>query len=179
MGLDIRVHMNARLIDEQECKVDEQGWCIPHEDVDGIRRPYNLVDFGDRASDLVVSIIDEKLIRYRCYRVDCPEPSLDFKAGSYSGYNEWRRLLSKLALGVAPEQVWHDFTSFKDLRFAELIHFADNEGVIGPTLVKKLADDFGDWNVPSDQPDWFLRTYIKFRTAFRCAAQSNGFVEWR
>lgn len=55
------------------------------------------------------------------------EEVFEFSAGSYSGYNMWRDYLDEFAGNVA---------------FQELIDFADNEGVIGSELSKKLYEDF-------------------------------------
>jgi hypothetical protein len=56
--------------------------------------------------------------------------SVSMRAGSYGGYNSWRRQLADFAdtLDGSP--------------FEELINFADNEGVIGPIVSAKLLADF-------------------------------------
>ena len=55
------------------------------------------------------------------------EDKYEFRAGSYSGYNWWRSDLESLSDGKS---------------FIELINFADNEGVIGSVISKKLYNDF-------------------------------------
>jgi len=65
-----------------------------------------------------------------------------FRAGSYSGYNRWRRLLSKSVLGADADEVWENPRRFDGKPFVELIDFADNEGCIGPIISAKLAKDF-------------------------------------
>jgi hypothetical protein len=57
--------------------------------------------------------------------------SFCFHAGSYGGYNVFRSELESFARGAGP--------------FAELIEFADNEGVIGPVVSQKLAADFAKY----------------------------------
>jgi hypothetical protein len=66
----------------------------------------------------------------------------DFKAGSYSYYTWWRDQLARFALGKPAVRVWTENPSGP---FIELIHFADNEGVIGPKMAAKLAKDFADY----------------------------------
>src|SRR6185369_8640605 len=53
-----------------------------------------------------------------------------FRAGSYSGYNAWRRQLAKLAGWGSDDDCWN--SGDKPGPFKELICFSDCEGVIGP-----------------------------------------------
>lgn len=72
-----------------------------------------------------------------------------FKAGSYSGYNEWRKMLSEM-IGYTPEKIWSisqalvrddrlnqvlDESSEVSIPFIELIGFSDCEGYIGPIII--------------------------------------------
>lgn len=107
--------------------------------------------------------------------------SFNFRAGSYSGYNAWRREMARL-VETTPEALWElDPAEKSDVPFYELIHFADNEGVIGPETSAKLAKDFGalrdkaqDFE-PSEGPkDWFLRNYEYFAFAFFLASKSGA-----
>lgn len=90
-----------------------------------------------------------------------------FRAGSYSGYNYWRSLLEK----------------FKgDVGFQELIHFADNEGVIGPVVSKKLYGDFKKYEKEAEAFSktfedgvWFLDKYKDWLSGFELAS-NNGAV---
>ena len=62
---------------------------------------------------------------------------------SYGGYDAWIRQLSRLALGVEPEEVWQHTRRFRDKPFVELIDFPDaTDGTIGPITSAKLHDDF-------------------------------------
>jgi hypothetical protein len=103
---------------------------------------------------------------------------LDFRAGSYSGYNQWRRELSRLALGVEPEEVWRKWPEYAGKPFAELIHFADNEGYIGPTVAAKLAADFASFDEKAaampDSDAWFYDRYKLWRSAFELAADGGA-----
>ncbi len=63
--------------------------------------------------------------------------------GPYSIYNEWRRELSLLALGVEPEEVWNHPRRFRRKPFVELIDFPDSGNCcIGPKTSAKLYQDF-------------------------------------
>lgn len=119
----------------------------------------------------------------RCYVVS--GASLDFRAGSYSGYGQFRRALSTAALGVEPEAVWADPDAYADLPFFELVNFADNEGTIGPEAAADLAGDFAEHRervcpALGDGPngDYYREKYDEWAAAFALAADS-GLVEFR
>jgi hypothetical protein len=124
--------------------------------------------------------------------------SKGFRAGSYSGYNWWRRHLSLMALDTEPEDVWSDPDLYEGRPFVELISFSDCEGCIGPKTSKKLAEDFRNnlskaeayarANAPdnpnrpgagSDSDDavhpWWLENYREWLAAFELASE-DGFV---
>ena len=92
----------------------------------------------------------------------------DFRAGSYSGYGEWRRTLRR----VRP-----DLNAFQ-----ELIEFADNEGTLGTYVAAKLHRDFVSHRqsvlalVPEPERQWFAGSYALWATAFLIAAD-GGAVE--
>lgn len=97
------------------------------------------------------------------------EEDFDFRAGSYSGYNWWR---SKL----------EEFASDKDGAFKELIDFADNEGVIGPVVSKKLYEDFKRYEkqaidfsktFETDGEYWFSK-YKTWMQAFEVASDGGA-----
>lgn len=100
-----------------------------------------------------------------------------FPAGSYGGYNLWRRHLSKMALGKEPEDVWRAPVPGP---FVELINNADNEGVIGPQTSAKLAQDFAEWEEQAryysqrEMDGWFWEQYQKWRRAFEIAAKGGA-----
>ena len=89
--------------------------------------------------------------------------SFGFRAGSYSGYNQWRAALSEIG---------------EPGDFLELIEFADNEGVIGPIVSAKLAGDFqrnaaAAAQVPHWQ-GWFASQYALWQRAFEMAADGGA-----
>jgi len=118
------------------------------------------------------------------------------RAGSYSGYNEWRRLLARAALGMSDEEVWNKVDSgvgYNEIPFGELINFSDADGVIGPVASQKLYDDFvkyeeqimkkldrfylkfEDYEIDGETYDWFKHKYKDWKEAFRIAS-NNGAV---
>ena len=127
-----------------------------------------------------------------CYARTPETEELRFRAGSYSGYSDWRRELSRLIQGREPEAVWGDPQG----PFAELIYFSDCEGAIGPITSAKLARDFHAHYAavkaanpvlvartifrpecaPSEErAAWFVPAYEAWMRAFDLAAQ-DGFV---
>jgi hypothetical protein len=66
----------------------------------------------------------------------------EFRAGSYSHYNWFRRNLSLMIYGQTSEVVWMNKDAFEGRPFYELIDFSDCEGVFGPEVSEKLHSDF-------------------------------------
>ena len=118
------------------------------------------------------------------------------RAGSYSGYNEWRRLLARAALGMSDEEVWNKIdsgVSYSEVPFGELINFSDADGVIGPIASQKLYNDFvkyeepimkkldrfylkfEDYEIDGETYDWFKFKYKDWKETFRVAS-NNGAV---
>ena len=108
----------------------------------------------------------------------------DFRAGGYIGYNVWRAWLSRTMLGVEPATVWHTPEAYNDKPFFELIHFADNEGTIGPVVSAKLAADFAahrqkavaDTADDGEDGAWNLLKYDIWAAAFALAANTGAVV---
>lgn len=100
---------------------------------------------------------------------------ISFKAGSYSGYNDWRNELADLAGYGSAKQLWDNP---RPGPFSELINFSDCEGVIGPVLAGKLAKDFNDFRAKAEERgSWFWGLYLQWYAAFRLAT-NNGAVEF-
>lgn len=96
-----------------------------------------------------------------------------FRAGSYSGYGQWRDWLAKVAGYAGERAAW----SASSGPFWELINFADNEGVIGPVVSAKLAKDFADneQRIADQSPEpWFIDQYRIWRKAFEMAADAGA-----
>ena len=125
-----------------------------------------------------------------CYRA---EQRSGFRAGSYSGYNAWREMLAKMA-GYPALPVDRYGTGNIDFRhdagahaagsgpFFEMIWFTDCEGVIGPVVSRKLAEDFRQWDEKAQQfsaaiDGWsghFYRLYLEWKIAFEMAADDGA-----
>jgi hypothetical protein len=120
----------------------------------------------------------------------CDE-ELHFRAGSYSGYAEWREQLAKLAgypsVADATEPVpqsKHGHThsagawGMTEGPFWELINFSDCEGTIGPKVAAKLLRDFIEYQSVIDvqAEPWFQSLYFEWRRAFEMAADHGAVV---
>lgn len=97
------------------------------------------------------------------------ENCFEFRAGSYIAYNHWRDKLNEFSGNVA---------------FQELIDFADNEGVIGSELSKKLYDDFRTYHNQAlefsktiNNGEWWFKKYCDWEEAFKMA-KDGGAVEF-
>lgn len=116
------------------------------------------------------------------------ERALDFRAGSYSGYNTWRNQLAELAgypavrheSSYKPSEELYAAGAWKAKGgpFWELINFSDCEGVIGATTSTKLAKDFAEFQAKADAhpSDWFRACYADWRKAFELASQEGAVV---
>lgn len=105
-----------------------------------------------------------------------------FHAGSYSGYGNWRRWLARIAGWQSIEDCWNATNAERQgLPFSELLHFADNEGVIGAKVAAKLASDFANYDPIADTEvcrHWEYEQYNKWQRAFELAAD-DGAVDFR
>jgi len=98
---------------------------------------------------------------------------LGFRAGSYTGYNQWRDWLARTMLGVSAETVWRHPADFAERPFFELINFADNEGVLGPETCKRLAEAFAAHDEQAQNSGEFYDLYQTWRKAFELAADDG------
>ena len=174
MGLDISAHSKIELIEQ----IDADTWYDKYGDDGSITYIYDCTDaeHASRTAGVTVGA---------AYRIN--GESHGFRAGSYSGYNEWRNDLAVLMLGVPASAVWGDTAAYADKPFYELIDFSDCEGVIGPVVAAKLARDFAEHQHKADAyqdqeggpnySDYWRRKYADWRKAFELAAD-NGFVSF-
>lgn len=105
---------------------------------------------------------------------------MEFRAGSYRGYNEWRDELAALAGFTSARHLWSLMEVNPALKgpFVELINFADNEGVIGPVVAEKLRQDFERFIGEAEaRGGWFLECYRRWQRAFEVASD-HGAVEF-
>lgn len=109
---------------------------------------------------------------------------LDFRAGSYSGYNDWRNWLASLAGFGTARALWDTIARDASFTgpFVELINFADNEGVLGPVVSAKLARDFAEFQsrvdaLSTDTHGFYVGRYEMWRKAFEIASD-HGAVDF-
>jgi hypothetical protein len=127
------------------------------------RAPYINPDFPGR----------EEGIQAVPFRVP-PYRTFAFRAGSYTGYNRWRRELAALPEVLAELQEFE-----KRKPFYELVNFSDCEGTIGPVVSEILYHDFLTY-IPTarecmDYYDFDL--YIRWMFAF-FLAKAAGMVRF-
>lgn len=150
MGLDVYAYSGIELVDaDRDADDGEVKFFI--ENV-----------FEDRAKDL----INEGVYRYA--------ETYGFTAGGYIGYNFWRNRLAIMA-GFASDK---DAFKADGGPFWELIYFSDCQGVIGPEVAKKLANDFAQYDEQAKAiDDYFYDRYANFKAAFELAS-NNGAVRF-
>jgi hypothetical protein len=158
MGLDIRAYsglVKVRAFNEG----DESGDYYDQ----GLRKFYPHIDFpASRFTPLEENMLYSYVSEY------------SFRAGSYSGYNEWREQLAAL-VGTTTDQVWAEPQPGP---FMELINFADNEGTLGSEICEKLLHDFQGWNDRAKGGGtWFYDRYVHWMKAFELGAD-NGAVDF-
>jgi hypothetical protein len=110
--------------------------------------------------------------------------SMGFRAGSYSGYSDWREALAKLAgypetetesasFGaryLSSAACWNGATG----PFSELIDFSDCEGTLGPVVSKKLLEDFVTFDLAARTIGGrFYERYAEWKQAFELAADDG------
>jgi len=105
---------------------------------------------------------------------------LGFRAGSYSGYNQWREGLAKL-IGTTCGRLWDNPQPGP---FVELLNFSDCEGTIGPELCAKLYRDFVDhkdkaekhepYGADTEANAWWVENYNHWLHAFEMGMQDGA-----
>ena len=117
------------------------------------------------------------------HRTDATQEA-HFRAGSYSGYNQFRNLLAQAFHGVDAEDIWSDENSFEGTPFYEMIDFSDCDGVFGPGDSAKLCRNFEEGEVKfqefiaekfedDDEAGHWLEVYRDFKEGFRLAADEG------
>lgn len=167
MGLDISVYSNAVLVPFQH-EYGEECWEAEH------RRAFCYDGFERSLRGLE---------KDRCYTADY---QFGFRAGSYSGYGEWRDLLCQYVYeDKKGRELWElaktDPEKAQDVPFYELINFADNEGTIGSEAAKDLHLDFqGHLNIVRPKMEklatWHAQSYDSWLKACMIAGNQNGMI---
>lgn len=108
----------------------------------------------------------------------------DFRAGSYGGYNDFRRLLCEIMHGVTDRELWTNPEVFEGKEFYNLINFSDCEGHFGPTVAKKLHEDFVKYRdkfikgAKKKEPyeGYYTRVYDDFTLGFEIASKGGVLI---
>jgi hypothetical protein len=158
MGLDVTAYKNLKKVDNPQ--IDKDGDLV---NWDTEWRPGASMEWSE-------SVWPGRGKGVEAKTVYSYEEDYDFRAGSYSGYNYWREQLACFKGEVA---------------FQELVDFADNEGVIGPVVSKKLAKEFSDYEEEAkefsktlgENGDWWFEKYLDWKKAFEMAIE-NGAVDF-
>jgi hypothetical protein len=189
MGLDITAYGHLTLYPvhepDHQGEVTDSPFCYNEDHIQVY--PLDRQDFPVQAADLEAG---------RCYKSpakrvlwgldEATEDLVAFRAGSYSGYNVWREQLCEAALGVAPEEVWHNPELYRDRPFYYFINFADNEGQIGPRVSALLAAQFASERAAIEDAlteetlesrEYFLSRYDLWQKAFEVASH-DGLVDF-
>lgn len=110
-----------------------------------------------------------------------------FRAGSYGGYNTFRRYLCEGLVGVDPNVLWSNPELYENEPMFEMINFSDCEGILGTAVCKKLHPQFVEnrdrfqtylkeiFGTDSESLEWQMSTYDDFMEAFRLGSE-NGIV---
>jgi len=178
MGLDITAYSNLKRIGQHEKDIALNGgepggiedFCYYENHVHAFA--YDVFPTSFRGIPIIATryVGDSELIEGGCFETTDATETHGFRAGSYSGYNAWRR---DLARQFNPE-------TKADMPFYELIWFADNEGSIGPEAAADLLADFRQHEsayAPEFHEEYFREKYADWARAFELAA-SGGLVEF-
>lgn len=151
MGLDITDYKNLKKIENPER--DEYG---DLENLELLEIHQDLLDsteeyFRGRTQGLAAGVYES-------------EESENFRAGAYTGYNQFRNQLEKITTNT---------------QLYELIMFSDCEGYIGSVVSNKLAQDFQDLEVTAKKKleERDLNIFLEFKNAFELASH-NGCVSF-
>jgi len=186
MGLDISVVINLR-----EVKVPKEIDTYSDEYYDWQREEYPFEDVWGLSQ---VGNYDQD--RYGNYPPGTylAENISGFRAGSYTGYGEWRNILAKVGAGFpgGSDEAWrHDGEEYP---FEELINYSDADGYIAAPITDKLCNDFVSFEkemydivdkawlkihptieLTGEDKDWFLSKWDDWKDAM-CTASGNGAV---
>lgn len=163
MGLDITAYSHLKAVGKHT-----EDWCDDYENhvqafaYDSFPQSFRGVPvLGTR------TVNASTFLEGGCFAITDQTQTLGFRAGSYSGYGEWRESLQRqFNPGRDP-----------DSPFYELIWFADNEGAIGPDAARDLLADFQTHAAAYVGDGWMQKKYLDWTSACRLAAD-NGLIDF-
>ncbi len=94
-----------------------------------------------------------------------------FRAGSYGGYNAWRRWLAEQA-GYSDDDAHEG--RIADAPFLPLVNFSDCEGVIGAETSRRLAADFAAFADKVTGEPSYIAKFHEWKRAFETAANDGA-----
>lgn len=155
MGLDITAY--RKLTVEENPTLDQDGCPRDRHCV----RFFVNSDFPGREG----SVRNGTIYRYQA--------ELDFRAGSYGSYGQWRSTLATLVGFEGDQDFWARAQPTDP--FYPLINFSDCEGVIaGDDAVKLLADFKAHDALAKTQDEYFYEKYQLWTRAFELAADDGA-----
>ena len=174
MGLDITAYSKLESVDPLVQKVRQR--LLVQDDEDEIYEftPSHISSPNNRIGDM----------KPGKYYVTPATVTLDFRAGSYSGYNTYRKMISECFLDTTQNEVWDNEKKFEGKPFYEQVNFSDCEGFIGPEASAKLAVDYKEgrdqWyeylrESGETQIEYYMSKYDQWTKAFELASD-GGFV---
>lgn len=178
MGLDIRAYSHLAYVGHHEEWTDEdEHYDRHHEAYTYDAFPHALMGVPNVQRKSVGS--DVTFLSGGCFEVTEKTEDHGFRAGSYSGYNAWRRDLSERfnpARGngqPSPEGP-----------FYELIWFADNEGTICQQAAASLLSDFRQHeaeyraaHLGTGDGYWYIDKYVNWMRACELASD-DGLIDF-
>jgi hypothetical protein len=159
MGLDIIAYSNLAPIGKHV----EELWCPDDDHIQAFA--YDV--FPQSFRGIPVLSTRGEFVDGGCYERTDKTETLDFRAGSYGGYGQWR------------EDLQRQFNPQREVNgpFYELIWFADNEGSIGPEAAADLLVDFREhadrYDPSGAYPDYSREKYRDWTRACQLAADSG------
>jgi hypothetical protein len=158
MGLDIAAFSNITVFPPDSL-----------EEMDGmgveLDRAYINDDFEYHVHDYL-DCRDNNTLHYAC-----TEQGYGFRAGSYSTYNKFRRVLCEAVNNMSIDDLWN--SGDDHLPFYHLLNFSDCEGAIGAAISAELLRDFNthektfsDWIKEITDNEYFIEVYKDFKKGF-------------
>ena len=179
MGLDIT--SLSRILTKESNPIDFEFRELLEETVETF---YINPEFYDQCSNYTIE--GQNTIEY--IRME-ESMEIEFKAGSYRGYNEWRRQLCEFANdGLDIADLWDNFDKYKDAPFASMLNFSDCEGALDYLACEGLLKDFIDnkdvitekvkahTRMGEMDKDHWIEIYDSFTQAMSCASNEGVMI---
>jgi hypothetical protein len=177
MGLDIRA-VNKIITKQTEPEAFELG-IIMNEEPDQF---YINPDFPDHTSEYGTK---PGVVEY----IKSEESTTEsFRAGSYSGYNKWRNLLSLALLGVKAETAWENVSKYQSYPAWGIINFSDCEGAFDSVKSNNVHEELvdnrdkfvsyikNDTDIGDMDTEHYIETYDGMIRCFKLASEAGVLI---